>query len=253
MHVDWWTLAFQTVNVLILIWILGRFFFRPVVNIIAKRQDEVNSALAEAAAARRNADDVRAETDKARAEIGAERDRLVAEARTSAQKERADLLARSSQEIAQQRSEAEAANARDQTAAEQAIIARASELSVEIARRLLGRFPPDIALSAFLDGLCRELHTLPPETRDGFTSATTPDRAVEIVTAAPLTEEEARKVGDALKAELSSEPAFVFRADPALIAGIELRSASAIVRNSWQGDLERIRLELDRDKHAPLS
>ena len=48
MHIDWWTLAFQTVNVLVLIWILARFFFRPVVDIVAKRQEEANKVLAEA-------------------------------------------------------------------------------------------------------------------------------------------------------------------------------------------------------------
>ena len=32
MHIDWWTLALQTVNVLVLIWLLARFFFRPVMD-----------------------------------------------------------------------------------------------------------------------------------------------------------------------------------------------------------------------------
>ncbi len=53
MHIDWWTLALQTVNVLILIWILGRFFFRPVADIVAKRQEETASCLADADAARK--------------------------------------------------------------------------------------------------------------------------------------------------------------------------------------------------------
>ena len=55
MHFDWWTLALQTVNVLVLIWILARFFFRPVADIVAKRQAETNKLLADAAAAREQA------------------------------------------------------------------------------------------------------------------------------------------------------------------------------------------------------
>ena len=39
MRIDWWTLAFQTINVLILIWILSQFLFRPVVAIIEQRQN----------------------------------------------------------------------------------------------------------------------------------------------------------------------------------------------------------------------
>ena len=69
MHIDWWTLALQTVNVLVLIWILARFFFRPVVNIVAKRQEEASKLLADAAAARQQAADARAEAEQARAEV----------------------------------------------------------------------------------------------------------------------------------------------------------------------------------------
>jgi F-type H+-transporting ATPase subunit b len=250
MKFDWWTLALQTVNALVLIWILARFFFRPVVNIIVKRQEEANKLLADAAAAREKAADARADADKAGAEISAERDRLFAEARTSAQTEKANLLAQSSQEIAKLHSEAEAAIARDRAAAEQAIIARASELSVEIAQRLLGRLPSKVVLSAFLDGLFRALSALSSEARESLASAAAAGRAIEIVTAMPLSEEEARHVGDALKAAFGSEPPFAFRTDPALIAGIELHSRNTIVRNSWRADLDRIRGELDRDEHA---
>ena len=249
MHIDWWTLALQTVNVLVLIWILARFFFRPVVDIVAKRQEQTNKLLADAVAARQEAADACADADKARAEIGVERDQLIAEARKSAQMEKANLLAQSSQEIAKLHREAEAAIARERTAAEQAIIARASQLSVEIAQRLLGRLPSKIALSAFLDGLCQELHALSSEERESFTSATAADHAIEVVTAAPLSKEESDHVRDALKAAFGSELAFVFRADPALIAGIEVHSRNTIVRNSWRADIDRIREELGRDKH----
>ena len=237
MHIDWWTLALQTVNVLVLIWILARFFFRPVVNIVAKRQEQTNKLLADAVAARQEAADACADADKARAEIGVERDQLIAEAQKSAQMEKANLLAQSSQEIAKLHREAEAAIARDLTAAEQAIIARASQLSVEIAQ------------SAFLDGLCQELHALSSEERESFTSATAADHTIEVVTAAPLSKEESDHVRDALKAAFGSELPFMFRADPALRAGIEVHSRNTIVRNSWRADIDRIREELGRDKH----
>ena len=140
MRIDWWTLALQTVNVLILIWILARFFFRPVMDIVVKRQQEANKLL-ERRGARppRGRRCMRADADKARAEIAAERQRLMAEAQDAAQTEKQNLIAQASQEIAKLHSEAEAAIARDRAAAEEAIIDRASELSVEIAQRLLAR------------------------------------------------------------------------------------------------------------------
>jgi F-type H+-transporting ATPase subunit b len=247
MRIDWWTLALQTVNVLVLIWILARFFFRPVAEIVARRQGEANRLLSDAVAARQAADDIRAQADQARTKISAERDRLIAEARKGARIEQENLRMQTSQEIAKLRSEAEAAIARDRAAAEQAIIARASELAVEIAQRLLGRLPSGITLAVFLDGLCRELRALSPEARDSFTSATA-DHPVEVVTAIPLSNDETEHIRDALKESLGSEISFKCLCDPALIAGVELHSRSTIVRNSWRADLNRIHEELDGDK-----
>ena len=248
MHFDWWTLALQTVNVLVLIWLLGRFFFRPVMNIVAKRQAEANKLLSDAASARQEAAAIRDDTEKARAEIGAERDRLIAEARQGARTEKENLLAQSSQEIAKLRSEAEAAIARDRTMAGKVVVAHARELSVEIAQRLLARFPPSIAFAAFLDGLCREMQALSPEAKASLAGATADD-AIEVITAAPLSATETGCVRDALNRLLGTETAFEFRVDPALIAGIEVHSRNMIVRNNWRADLDRIGEELGRDEH----
>ena len=103
-------------------------------------------------------------------------------------------------------------------------------------------------MSAFLDGLCRELQALSSEAKASLASAAA-DHAIEVVTAAPLSKDEMEHVRDALKAALGSEPPFRFRTDPALIAGIELHSPNTIVRNSWRADLDRIRKELDGDEH----
>ena len=103
MHLDWWTLALQTVNVLVLIWILARFFFRPIADVIAKRQRETDKLFADAEAARRQAAAARGEAEKARAEVAAERDRLLADAQKSAQAEKAKLLQQAAQEAAKLR------------------------------------------------------------------------------------------------------------------------------------------------------
>ena len=38
MTIDWWTLGLQTINVLILIWLLAHFFWRPVAGMIEQRR-----------------------------------------------------------------------------------------------------------------------------------------------------------------------------------------------------------------------
>ena len=49
MRIDWSTLALQTVNVLVLVWLLARFLFRPVMAIIAERRIAAEKLLADAA------------------------------------------------------------------------------------------------------------------------------------------------------------------------------------------------------------
>jgi len=248
MHIDWWTLTFQTVNVLVLIWILSRFLFRPVTDIVAKRQETAGKLLADAAADCRLAADCRAEADRARAAIDDEREGLLAEARKSAQATRQQLLAQSSQEIARLRNEAKATIARDQEAMQEKIIYRASELSLEIARRLLARFPPQIALSAFLEGLCQELKA--SDVRDGFMSAGARDQPIEILTAGVLPDDEIQAVQSALNEALGAKAPYTFRCEPAVLGGIELHARNKILRNSWRGDLARIREELSRDTNS---
>jgi F-type H+-transporting ATPase subunit b len=244
MRIDWWTLALQTANVLILIWLLARFLFRPVAEIVARRQDEANKLLADAAEVQRQADDARADLEQARASIVAGRDEAIAEAHTAAETERLALLARANEEVTKLRAEAEAALARDRLAMEKQLVDRASELSVEIARRLLGRVAPAAGVDVFLAELCQQVRASSPRERAAFADGG--GAPVEIVTAAPLSPEQAERVCGAIAEALGGKPVLVFRSDPAVIAGIELHSRHAVMRNSWRNDLERIREELNR-------
>ena len=249
MHIDWWTLAIQTVNVLILIWILARFFFRPIANIVAKRQEETKKLFDEAEAARKQAADKRGQVEKVRAEIAAERDRLLAEAQKAAQAEKTKLEHEAAQDAAKLHRESEAAIVRDRAAAEEQVVNHASTLSVDIARRLLERVPPNLALGAFLTVLCDEIGKLSAETRGAFATATT-DRPIEVVTQGSLSDEETGQVRDALNRAFGANLPLTFRGDPEVLAGIELHGHNVILRNSWRADLERIREELSRERHA---
>jgi F-type H+-transporting ATPase subunit b len=252
MHADWWTLALQTVNVLILVWILARFFFRPITDIVAKRQEETKKLFDAAAAARKQAADAYGQAEKARAEIAAGRDRLLAEAQKAAQAEKNKLEQEVARDAAKLRRESETAIARDRAAAEKQIMEHASALSVDIARRLLERMPPNFALEAFLTVLCDEIGKLSVDVRTAFLAATT-DRPIEVLTRGPLSERETNRVRDTLMQAFGTELPFTFRGDANVLAGIELHGHNVFLRNSWRADLERIRQELNRERNAKQS
>ena len=243
MHIDWWTLALQAVNFLILLWLLHRFLYRPVSAMVKKRQDEARKLLDQAEKARQAAQSERAEIEKTREGLSAERDTMLAAARAQAQEERKAHLARAQDEAAKIRKEAEAELARATANRSQADAANAEDLAVAIARRLLARLPQTLATRLFIDSLCETIRKLPDQNKTVLGSA---DR-IEVVSAAALTEEEKEQIRSALAALLPSVPLLSFDTDPAVIAGLELKTSELVLRNSWREDLNRIRQEMARD------
>lgn len=245
MHIDWSTLALQTVNVLILIWILGRFFFRPVADLVTKRKEAAAKLLADADVARKDAEQLRAEATGLRADINAERGRLLNEARKAADAEKATQLAQLSDELDKRRKDATAAIDKERAAMARDVLDHASTLSIDIARRLLERLPAGVAFSAFLDGVRRELGKLPAEARDGLATMDQ-DHPIEVVAATPLSDEQAEELREMLRAALGVGLPMKLSCDRTLIAGFEVRGRNLVLRNNWQADLMQIQKELDR-------
>lgn len=243
MHIDWWTLALQTINVLILVWLLARFFYRPVVDIIEKRRAASTKLLAEATAARSAADGERAEIAATRGGFAAEREKLLADARRQVEAERDAMLKEANETAAKLHAEGQAALARDRAAMQEAVAERVGVLAVEIARRLLERLPTDVATISFLEGLSRQIQELSPKSRALLSHVTN----AEVVTAVPLNESAEAQYRETLEGILGTQAKLTFRCDPSLIAGFEIRSDAVILRNNWQDDLAQILKEVGTD------
>ena len=80
MSIDFGTLALQAVNVLILIWLLQRFFWRPVAAIIAQRRAAAQAMLDDAAKRQAEAEAQMAGIEQVRAGFAQERAAILAAA-----------------------------------------------------------------------------------------------------------------------------------------------------------------------------
>src|SRR5271154_4826322 len=98
MTIDWWTLGIQTVNVVVLVWLLGRFFWRPVAAMIEQRRATAQRIVAEADAKRGEATAALAEIAQTRAGFAKEREAILAQAHEVAEKARATRLAEAEKE-----------------------------------------------------------------------------------------------------------------------------------------------------------
>lgn len=131
---DWRLLIVQTVNFTLLLLILWRFLYRPVVRILDERRDAIAESVRKAEAADRRLEEADAEGKGIVAAAGKEAETLVAAGRTRAEQQAAEVA-----KLAQERADRLVADAtaRAEEAKRQALaagekeIARAAMLAAE--------------------------------------------------------------------------------------------------------------------------
>jgi F-type H+-transporting ATPase subunit b len=244
MTIDWWTLGIQSVNIVILIWLLGHFFWRPVAAMIEQRRAATREAFAQVEIQRTQVSATLADIERTRAGFVGEREALLAVARQEAEQERAAILAKAATDAAALEAEAKAAAARDVEAANRAWTERASRLAVAIAGRLVERLQGPAVQDAFLAGLLKSVRELPEAARLG---ATAPDVRLQAISAAPIDPADQQRFSDEIGAALGRSARIDFKSDAALIAGFELTAPHFTVGNSWRGDLASILADLVHD------
>lgn len=234
MHIDWWTLGLQAVNVLILIWLLSRYLFRPIADMLTARQAAADKLLADAQAQK---DAAARETEELRARNAGfeqEAQRRRADMQAAVEDERQRLLAKAKAEAAalsrQVASETEAACARMTVELEN----RAADLAASMAGKLLGRLPPERTTEALFAALLERIAALAPDERTRLAQ----DAPLVARTPAALGVEDQHRYAEALRSALPGMAAPAFVVDPALIAGFELGGSHMRVRNSWRADLD---------------
>lgn len=241
MTIDFWGLGLQAVNVLILVWLLSRVFWRPVSQAIAKRQEAAQALIAQAKAAQDKADAALAEAASARDGIASERtkalDAAQAEATTASKAILNEARAKADALLADAKTSIE----KTTQAARKANATQAADLALTIAAELLGRMASPVVQSAFLPQLIAAIEKMPASDRAALVDD---PMGIEIVTANVAADEGAQQrktITDAVQKALGGTPDLRFVTDPNLIAGLELRSPHFVLRNSWQADLAQIR------------
>lgn len=245
MTFDWWTLGLQTVNFAVLVWLLYRLLYQPVLRMIDSRRAEMEKQYAEASAATVKAQQELAEVEAARAKIAGEREATLTLAaaqaeeaakarRAQAESEAAALLEGARKSIAEERQQvvAEARNV-------------AVDLGAEVARRLLDAAPLKARSEAWLGQIEHYLAALPESERNALARQLENSETLVVATASPLRPEEAETWRAQLRRLLGAGVSVTFNADPLLLAGAELHFPAAILRFSWQNALELARLELE--------
>lgn len=250
MRFDWWTLALQTVNFAVLMWLLHRFLYRPVLRLVDARRAEVQQQYDAAKAAEEKAEAHRAAARAEEASIAAAREATLkaaaaqaegaAKARQAqAEREAAALLDATRETLAMEREEvlAEARRA-------------ALDLGVGVARRLLAEMPANLRAEAWLQRVKQHLAAMPTAEREALVGQLAAGASLQVVTASPLPSEAAEAWCSQLHRALGDGIAIAFDSDPNLVAGAELHFPNAVLRVSWQSALATLRSEIEAHDNA---
>jgi F-type H+-transporting ATPase subunit b len=245
MTIDWWTLAFQTIDVAVLVWLLSRFFWRPVSAMIEQRRALAQQTLADAKAKQDHAAAAMTEIENTRAGFAKEREAILSAARDAAEQARTARLAEVATETAALAAAAKASIEGEKAAVDKAWTDRANQLAVDVAQRLAARLDGAAVRGAFLDWLLETVRALPDAERQ---AAIVNGSALDAVSAAPLAPADQDRYRTLIGQAFGAQPQISFRSDPALIAGLELHGAHFEVSNSWRADLSKILADLAHDQ-----
>ncbi len=107
MSIDWITVVAQIANFLVLLWLLKRFLYRPILDGIDAREKEIAERMSEATVIRESAQATEADYQTQIASLRQGREGLMEESRQAAEAERDALLAEANTQIARERQERE--------------------------------------------------------------------------------------------------------------------------------------------------
>lgn len=245
MHFDWSTFALQTANFAILVWLLHRFLYKPVLRLVDARRAEIDKQFAEAHAAEARAKADRAATKIERDGIAGERVTAIRDAaalaeqqaiarREQAEREAAALLAAARKTLREERARASAEVQRE-----------ALDLGVKIASRLLTDVPLALRAEAWIERIERYLADLPQNEADALRRQLANGTTLKVVTASALPAEVTELWSSRLQRGFGNEIAIEYGVDAELIAGAELHFPNSILRFSWQTTLAALRAEIE--------
>ena len=257
MLIDWFTVGAQLVNFLILVWLLKRFLYKPILHAIDEREKRIAAELADADAQKAEAQKERDEFKHKNEEFDQQRAALLSKATDEAQAERQRLLEEARKAAVVLNSKLQETTRQQEHNLSQAIRRRTQQEVFAIARKALA----DLSTTTLEERLC-EVFICRLREMDGHAKESlaeilkTASHPALVRSAFDLPAEQRAAIQTALNEPFSAEIHIQFETVPDLISGIELTKNGQKV--AWSiGDylvsLERGVDDLLKEKDKPTA
>jgi F-type H+-transporting ATPase subunit b len=251
MLIDWFTVVAQAVNFLILVWLLKRFLFGPIVRHMDAREETIRSRLQEARDREAVAEERIAEFRRRQQGLEEERGRRLAEVEEEAEGRRHELLAQAREAVDARRQAWLQSLERERQSFGRELRRRTADGVLEVAGRALKDLADSDLQSCLVATLLERLQDLAEEDRRRLHRAAEGE-GLTVVSCCELDAEDRRRLTRRLHQVCGGQVAVDYRPDPDRPLGVEVRAGS--FRLGWGVDeyLEELRRRiLERIEEQP--
>lgn len=252
MQIDWFTFAAQIVNFLILVWLLKRFLYGPIVNAMAEREERIADRFDEAREKKDTAEAEASEYRQKQEELDRIREEKIQEAEENARERRRELIEEARAEADRLEEQWREALRRERDTFLQELSQRASRETLALARRALHDLAHADLEAQVVRVFADRIGSLDENRRQVLAEAVEADpEDVTVRTAFELDDDQKQSIIDTLRAVTESEPSPDFERDDVIGVGIELRAGGHKIAwnlDSYLSDLQdRISVRIDAE------
>ncbi|MEO5719584.1 MAG: F0F1 ATP synthase subunit delta [Chthoniobacterales bacterium] len=246
MLIDWFTVGAQALNFLILVWLLKRFLYKPILNAIDTREKRIAAELADADAKKAEAKKERDEFQHKNEEFDQQRAALLTKATEEAKAERQRLLdeaRKAADALSAKRGETLRSDAQHLS---EAISRKTQEEVFAITRKALADLATTSLEAQMTEIFTRRLRAIDAKAKASLTEAIKSASEPAVVRSAfALPAEQQAAIQKALNETFSAEIKVRFETAPDLVSGIELTANGQKVAWSIAEYLTRLETGVD--------
>ena len=255
MLIDWFTVGAQALNFIILVWLLKRFLYKPILNAVDAREQRIAAELADADAKKAEAQKERDEFQHKNEEFDQQRAALLSKATDEARAERQQLLDEARKAADALSAKRQEALRNDANNLNQAIRRRTQQEVFAITRKALTDLATTSLEERMSEVFTRRLRTMDGKAKEGLGEAlkTTSEPAL-VRSAFELPAAQRAAIQNALNETFSAEVHVRFETAPDLVSGVELTTNGQKIAWSiadYLASLEKGIGELLKEKDKP--
>ncbi|MDO6518171.1 F0F1 ATP synthase subunit delta [Zobellia uliginosa] len=231
MKIDWFTVIAQIINFLVLMWLLKRFLYRPILASIDERETNIKKQLLDAESQKREAAKARDEFNHKNEIFDKEKDELMRKAAMEAKTEGDRLREKARSEANELKEHLEKAFAEDQTIKNNGMAKRIKDEVLDITRKTLKDLSSASLEGQTLEVFLNKINGLQADEKVKLSKALEGGKPILVHSTFPLSEKQREAIRTTVKSLLKTEPVLEFKTRPELINGIEMLSNG--YRVSW--------------------